>query len=91
MSEMEWARDDPGGFWAPSEFDWASVRLCTLPRIVHKKLHWPNFQFDLAQAIIDSPDSFQNAPLKVWKDRMAKQKRKAKGQGICEEPDGGEA
>ena len=54
---------------------------------MHDKPHWSNFQFDLTQAIFHLPDVVQKTAHTVWKDKMAKKKAKAKGEGYGDEAD----
>ena len=64
------------------------AQLFILPRVVYKKLRWPNCQVDRTQAIVHKPDVFQNTAQMAWKGEMAKQGWRAKGQGIGGEPVG---
>ena len=86
---MELTTADPGADWAPSEIEWDFTQLSFLPRTVHEKLRWPNFQFGRAQAIINLPDAFRNAAQMPRKDQTAEQKGKAKGKGSGDEQDEG--
>ena len=69
---MEWTTADPPGRWASCEIDWDFAQLFILPRIIHKKLRWPTFQFGRTQAIIQIPDVSQNTAQMVRKTRWPK-------------------